>query len=214
MSKIYKKKSDSSNSDDPSPSIKEKDRDGNLTKEQKEKKKQRKRKIYVLKITIITLCLSLVFSFISEITASKASVIVSMLLLLLLILLSIVTDAIGVAATSCDIVPLLSMSARKVPHAQVAVALVKNAEKVSNICSDVIGDICGIVSGACSVAIVLKFAAENPNLYLFNILMSSIVAAITVGGKAFTKDIAIKNSKEMIMFASRIVGIFYRPKKK
>lgn len=182
-------------------------------KEDKDKLKSKKRRQYVIKITIITLCLSLVFSFITEITATKSTVIISMLLLMFLILVSIVFDGIGVAATSCDIVPLLSMSARKVPGAKIAVLLVKNAEKVANICADVIGDICGIVSGACSVAIIIKFASGNPNSYLFNILLSSIVAALTVGGKALIKDVSIKNSKEMIMFASRVIGIFYKPKR-
>ena len=66
---------------------------------------------------------------------------------------------------------------------------------------------CGIISGACSAAIVIMFAANNPNDYLFNILTSSIVAAITVGGKAFFKKIAIKKSKEVMLFAGKILSI-------
>lgn len=183
-------------------------------KTKKPRKKFSKGTLWTIKITIITLFLSFVVSFITEITSSKSNVIISVLLLCLLILIAIVFDAIGVAATSCDLAPLLSMAARKVSGAQIAVKLVKNAEKVSNICNDVVGDMAGIISGTCAAAIVLKFAADNPKMYLFNILMTSIVSAVTVGGKAFFKSIAIKNSKEMIMFASRIVGIFYHPKTK
>lgn len=223
MPKIYKKnenlspdeeiplsKSDKKNS---APKADKSNFDHNSKSKDKKQEKSKKRKQYVIKITIITLCLSLVFSFITEITSSKANVIISMLLLVFLILVNIVFDGIGVAATSCDIVPLLSMSARKVPGAKIAVKLVQNAEKVANICSDVIGDICGIVSGACSVAIILKFTYDNPNSYLFNIVLSSLVAAFTVGGKALIKDVSIRNSQEMIMFASKVVGLFYRPKK-
>ena len=184
------------------------------SKQPKPRKKLSKAAIWTIKITIITLFLAFVISFISEITAKKSNVIISIMILCLLIVIAIVFDAIGVAATSCDPAPLLSMAARKVKGASIAVKLVKNAEKVANICNDVIGDIAGIISGTCTAAIILKFAIDNPNMYLFNILLTSIVSAITVGGKAFFKSIAIKNSKEMIMFASRVIGIFYHPKNK
>lgn len=181
-------------------------------KKDNKKQKNKKRNLWAIKITIVTLCLSLVFSFITEITASKANIIIAMLLLLFLIIINIVFDGIGIAAASCEVAPLLSMSARKIPGAKIAVILVKNAEKVSNICGDVIGDICGIISGACSITIIAKIAFDNPDAYIFNIILSSLVAALTVGGKAFVKKIAIKNSKELIMFASRLIGIFYKPK--
>lgn len=177
-------------------------------------KKLSKSTIWTIKITIITLCLAIVVSFITEITATKANLIISILLLCLLIVVAIIFDAVGVAATSCDLAPLLAMAARKIKGADIAVKLVKSAEKVANICNDVVGDMAGIISGACAAAIVLKFAADNPHMPLFNILISSIVAAVTVGGKAFFKSVAIKNSKDMIMFASKIVGIFYHPKKR
>ncbi len=181
-------------------------------KNNKNKRKSKSNKLWVVKVTVITLVLSLVFSFISEITASKTNVIIALLLLVLLIAVNIIFDGIGIAAASCDIAPLLAMSAKKISGANIAVMLVKNAEKVSNICADVIGDICGIISGAAAVTIVLKFAVDNPNAYVFNILVSSLIAAITVGGKAAIKSVAIKNSKELILFASRIIGIFYHPK--
>lgn len=183
-------------------------------KAQKPRKKLSKSTLWTIKITIITLCISIIVSFITEITSSKSNVVISILLLCVLIIIAIIFDAIGVAATSCELAPLLSMAARKVNGAQIAVKLVKNAEKVANICNDVIGDIAGIISGTCAAAIVIKFAADNPKMYLFNILLSSLVSAVTVGGKAFFKSIAIKNSKEMIMFASRVIGVFYHPKKK
>ncbi len=131
----------------------------------------------------------------------------------MLVFINIIFDAIGIAATSCDLAPLLSMASKKVPSAQVAVKLVQNAEKVSNICNDVIGDMSGIISGGAAAAIVIKLALDNPNMYIYNIIMSSVVAAITVGGKAFFKSFAIKKSKDIIMFTSKVMSIFYRPKK-
>lgn len=178
----------------------------------KEKKKDNSGIIWTVKITIITLVLSIFVSFLTELSASKSNVVVSMLVLLLLIVVSIIFDAIGVAAASCDIAPLLSMASRRVRGASQAVKLVKNASKVSNICADVIGDMCGIISGACSAAIVIMFAANHPKEYLFNIFASSIVASVTVGGKAFFKRIAIKKSKELMLFAGKILSIFSKNK--
>ncbi len=162
---------------------------------------------WTIKITVVTFALSLLVSFITEILSSKSNVVVSLLMLTLLVLISIVFDTIGVAATSCDVASLFLAANMNVKGATEAIKLVKNAEKVSNICADVIGDMCGIISGACSAAIVIMFAANNPNDYLFNILTSSIVAAITVGGKAFFKKIAIKKSKEVMLFAGKILSI-------
>lgn len=185
---------------------------GSSNKKDLKKSKYKKSNIWAIKITIITLFLALIFSFITEITASKSNVVIAMMLLFLLIVINIIFDGVGIAAASCDIAPLLSMSSRKVPGAKIAVMLVKNAEKVSNICADVIGDICGIISGAFTITIIIKLAEDNPNSYLFNILLASVVAALTVGGKAFIKTVAIRRSRDVMLFASRIVSIFYKPR--
>lgn len=166
--------------------------------------------IWTIKITVTTLFLSVFVSFITELTSSKSNVVVSILMLLLLILISIVFDTIGVAATSCDIAPLLIMSSKKVKGATQAVILVKNAEKVSNVCADVIGDMCGIISGSCSAAIVIMFAVNSPNDYWFSIITSGIVASLTVGGKAFFKKIAIKKSKEVMLFTGRVLSLLLK----
>ena len=189
------------------------------SKKDKEKKGEPKKKIsgatlWTIKITLVTLVLGLFFSFISELTSSYAHVSITILLLFLLIAISIICDAIGIAATSCDLAPLLSMASRKVPGSKKAIALVKNAEKVSNICCDVIGDICGIISGACTVAIVAKLVIDNSTLnYWMSIIVSSLVGAITVGGKSFFKTIAMKNSKEILLLVSRILSVFSKKEK-
>lgn len=173
--------------------------------------------IWSIKITLITFVLACCVTFITEITSTKSNIIISILLLLFLIVIAILFDAVGVATTSCDIAPLLSMASKKIKGAIQAVKLVKNAEKVSNICNDVIGDMAGIISGICTATIVLKIISLENGLteysLLISILMSSIVSAVTVGGKAFFKSVAIKNSKEMMIFAGRILSIFSRKPK-
>jgi CBS domain containing-hemolysin-like protein len=180
----------------------------------KPRKRISKATLWTIKITFITLILAIIVSFFTEITSGRSHIIVSFVVLALLIVVSIIFDAVAVAVTSCDVAPLLSMASRKVKGAKVAVKLVQNAEKVSNICGDVIGDMCGIISGSAAAAIIIKLAVDNPDMYIYSILMSSIIAAVTVGGKAFCKSFAIKKSKEIVMFTSKILGVFYRPKSK
>lgn len=179
----------------------------------KSSKKLNRLTIWTINITVITFMLSAFFTFITEITTSTAHISAAFMLLILLVVISIVADAIGVAATSCDLAPLLSMASRKVRGSRTAIKLVKNAEKVSNICCDVIGDICGIVSGSCTLAIVISLTIHSPDKTAFwvSVLLSSIVAALTVGGKSVFKGIAIKHSKEIILLVSRM--LFFLEKK-
>ena len=180
------------------------------------KHKSPKHNFWPLKVTIITLVLSAFFSFFTEIISTKSNLIVALLICILLVIISIIFDGIGVSVTNCDIKPLTAMAARKVPGSRRAIRLVQNSEKVSSICCDVIGDICGVISGACSAAIVLKIISVAGDRYqlLYSIIASALIAALTVGGKAFEKTVAIKNSKEMVMLTARIMGIFSREDRK
>ena len=135
-----------------------------------------------------------------------------MILLLLgfLVLASILFDAIGVAVTSCDDAPIIAMASRKLYGAKTAMWLVKNSSTVASICNDVIGDIFGIISGACAAAIVVKLAlsmADGWQRWLA-IIVAGVVSAVTIGGKAFMKNVAIKNSKEFVLFVARLLAVF------
>ena len=160
--------------------------------------------------------LAALFSTISEFTVSKSGIIIAILLLLFLIILSILFDGIAVATTSCDISLIMALAARKVPHTKQAILLVKNAGKVANVCADVIGDICGIISGACGSTIISQLLenSNEPRQMFYAIIMSSVIAALTVGGKGFVKKTAIKNSKEFVMVTARILSLIYKAKKK
>ena len=179
--------------------------------EKKQKKQpKKKRNLWSVKITVVSFFVSAFISFLSELTASSEHIIVTILLLFFLILCSILFDGIGVASTSCDMTPFVSMASRKVYGAKTALWLVKNNEKVSNVCNDVIGDIFGIISGACAAAITLKLVADMDQTWqkLVTVSISGVVSALTSGGKAVLKNIAIKNSKEFIMFIARLIAVF------
>ena len=166
---------------------------------------KKKRNYWALKITVVSLVLSAFISFLTELTSSAENIIVTVILLLFLIMASILFDGIGVAVTSCDITPIVSMASKKEYGAKTAMWLVKNNEKVSNVCNDVIGDIFGIISGACGAAIAIKIVTLTDDKYQqwIAIAVSAVVSALTIGGKAFLKNI------EFVMFVARIIGIFH-----
>lgn len=169
---------------------------------------------WTLKITLITFLIAALFSFAADLATNHSDIIFAVILLFFLIILSIVFDCIAVAVTSCDKAPLASMAARKISGSKIALKLTSNAHKVSSICSDVIGDICGIISGACLIVVVLKVITMNPNMntMIVTLLFSSTVAAVTVGGKAIMKTVAINKSKEIVMLVSKFLHIFIKEK--
>jgi len=93
-----------------------------------------------------------------------------------------------------------------------AIRLVQNAERVSNICNDVVGDICGIVSGAMGAAIIgrLVVHASDAQTLFYNVFLSALIAAITVGGKAFGKQFAMRYSKDIVFMAARVYAFFQK----
>lgn len=186
------------------------------TGDQKRKKTKKKRNLWWLKAAVISFVLAGFFSFLSELTASAEQIVVIILLLAFLILASILFDAIGVAVTSCDVPPIASMASRKVYGAKTALWLVKNSGTVSSICNDVIGDIFGIISGACSAAVVVKITLTLDASWQrwLSIIISAVVSALTIGGKAFMKNIAINNSKDFVMFVARIISVFNKDERK
>ena len=107
---------------------------------------------------------------------------------------------IGVAVTSSNEEPLHAMSSKKIKGAKKAVSFKKNADKVSSFCNDVIGDICGIISGSAGVAVATSLAnTYNLNIFHTTLIVTAIIAALTIGGKAFCKKIAINNNHKIVV---------------
>ncbi len=177
---------------------------------------KKKRDIWWIKASIIALLVSAFFAYISELTATAEQIVIIILLLIFLVLIGIIFDAIGVAVTSSDPTPIISMASRKVYGAKTALWLVKNSGTVSSICNDIIGDIVGVVSGACSAAIVIKItmSLENKWEMWVSIAISALVSTAMIGGKAFMKNVAINNSREFVMFVARMLAPFSKEERK
>lgn len=171
------------------------------------KKDNHKTARWVITIFIITLFVSGIISLLSEEILSRSNMVVAFLILFGIVLIGIVFDIIGVAVTSADERPFHSMAARKVPGAQEAIRLLRNAERVGSICNDVVGDICGVISGSASAAIAARviehFSFSWPNVV--TLVLSALVAASTVGGKAIGKAYAINSCTGIVHGVGRLI---------
>jgi len=163
-----------------------------------------------LKIFIITLTLSLIFSISSEILLSGTGIIVSLIIIIVLLLISVAFDMLGVAMASANLEPFVAMSSKRVKGAKQAIQLLKHAEKVSSFSSDVIGDMCGILSGAVGASIAMQIYSVTNDIKTIFIaaLVSSIIAALTVFGKALGKKFAINEPDKIVLLASKILALF------
>ena len=176
--------------------------------------KNRSGKLAALKIFIASFLISVGLSVIAELFLTDMGLVAAIAVVVILIFLGIFFDVIGVAFTSCEQTPFISMSSRKIKKATYALKLLKNADIVANICNDVIGDICNIVSGAAGAAIVVKIAISSNSTWEFilGIAVSSITASVTVAGKTLGKGYAIKNNLKIVEACGSVMAFFKRDK--
>ena len=175
-------------------------------------KKERKKAIrWVATIFFVTIFIYGTISALSDVIMANSSMPVAFLILFAIILIGIIFDIIGMAVASADEKPFHAMAARKVPGAKESIALLRNAERVSSICNDVVGDICGVVSGSASALIasqiLAKFDFSLPQIV--SLCMSALAAGLTVGGKAIGKSFAVNSSTEIVHGVGRAVYMLH-----
>jgi len=184
--------------------------------EKKVKKKEHvSQKRWLLIIFLTTFCLSAVFNMLStELVENVNNLILSVILLVFVIGIGVLFDLIGTAVTAADEVPFHAMASDKKKGAKESLLLIKNADRVANICADVIGDICGVLSGAISALIagnVAKMLGQK-DITLTTLLVTATVTALTVWSKGLFKQVAINNCNKIIEKIGRIICIFYKVK--
>lgn len=170
---------------------------------------------WVVAISIWTFFLAVLFGFVAQYFLNELqSLAASFTILLIVVALGVVFDLVGTAAAAAKVAPLNAKAARRVEGAKRGVYLVKNAEKVSNFCNDVAGDISGVVSGTLAALIVIKLVVtvsfDQAEFYL-GILLTALVAAITVGGKAWGKIVAINYSTEVMLMVGSLITRLEKP---
>lgn len=162
---------------------------------------------WVVNITIVTFILAIFMSFSSEALLRNASIAIAFLILIVIVFIGILSDLVGIAVATADEKPFHAMASKKIEAAKYSIRLIKNAGPVSNFCNDVIGDIAGIISGAAGAIILVQVGKiyRDINAALYSIILSGMVASITVGGKALGKEIALKKSKEIVFYVSKVL---------
>ncbi len=168
---------------------------------------------WIIEITITAFMLSFIFSMLSESVIPNVNIIIGLIVLVIFIIIGIIFDIIGVAVTAADIVPFNSMNSRKIKGADIAVKFKQNAALVSSFCNDVVGDVCGIISGGAGSIIALNISAHYHFDAFFTVLViSAIIAALTIGGKALGKSFAINKSNIILYKFAKVISCFYKIK--
>lgn len=161
-------------------------------------------------IAVITLVLAAIFSIVSSLVLRGVPLAIGMVVVLIIVLIGIIFDTIGLAAAAANEVPFHAMASEKVHGSREAIQICRNADRFSSFCNDVIGDISGIVSGTASAIVVIKLVfelgyMEDSNIhFVLAVVFTSIVASLTVGGKAIGKSAAIYFSTPIVLAVGKV----------
>lgn len=168
-----------------------------------------KKDSWIYKVFFMTFFLSIFFSFVSNIISIHANLLFVSILTLFIIIFGIIFDMIGTAALTSREATFHAKSSRKIKGAKEAIYIIKNSANVANICNDVIGDICGIISGGLGVSVSSALSGLfGINITISSIIVSALISSLTVGGKAIFKKIAIKNCDNIIFVIGKVLCIF------
>lgn len=160
-----------------------------------------------LLVALGTFLISVVSNFTSSTLLGVLSLFPAFILLIIIVLIGVVFDIIGVAATAATETPFHAMAVDRVLGARQAIWVVRNADSVATFANDMIGDIAGTLSGAVATSIVFSIARMHPswNEALLGTGVVSAAAALTVGGKAFGKTVAIKQANAIIHMVGKLL---------
>ena len=183
------------------------------------KKKQKKKRIpdwlsWGLGVLFLSFALTVLFSFLTEISIKGSPVYICVIVLVVLLVLNIGCDMLANAIITCNPDVFHAMASNKIKGAKRSVTFCKNATKLGSVFADIIGDICGIVSGAASTALVVYIAMEGGSTIelIASIGVSAVIAALTVGGKAIFKHFAIKYNRQIVFAFAKFTTLFKKEK--
>ena len=148
----------------------------------KSKNKKKSGCSWALRVFLLAVALSALLSFFSSTALEGTGYAVAIMVLAVFIALGIVFDMIGVAVTAAD------------------------ANQVSSFCNDVVGDICGIVSGSTAAVIVVELQKDlSTTSILISIAVTALISGITIGGKALGKTVAINECTGVVYRVARLM---------
>lgn len=168
------------------------------------------KKGWTVKVFFLTFILAILFSLIANLLGDFNNLVL-IICIIAIIFIGIIFDIIGTSVLSASTKVLHSKATQKMKGAKSAINLVKNSSTVSSICNDVVGDICGIISGSLVTVLIINLFKTN-NISLFNVLITSLLSSLTVGGKAIGKVIAIKKSNDIVFTVGKIIAFIKKEK--
>ncbi|HHW15466.1 MAG TPA: hypothetical protein GXX28_11130 [Firmicutes bacterium] len=156
-----------------------------------------------------TLLTAIGVAFVSNTVISKVGLVPAFSLLVAIIVINILADIVGTSAAAAEEAPLHAMATNRVAGAREAIQLVRRADLVANVANDLLGDVLGTVGGAVGAAIVVRLAAAwgSPET-LTSTLLLSVIAALTVGGKAAAKPFALRRANDVMFLLGRLCHRF------
>ena len=164
---------------------------------------------WIITVLLLSFGLSILMSLGSDLVIPKINIYFGILIILVFIIISIIFDMIGVAITAAEERPFHSMASKKVKGASHSVRFLKNSDKLASICNDVIGDVCGVVSGSAGVLVANTLADMfNKDVTIVVLITTAVIASLTITGKAIGKSIAIKNSENITFRVGKVVSFF------
>lgn len=166
-----------------------------------------KKQNWNLLVFILSFTLAIIFSFLTNILSNNSGDIFIILIILIVIMIGIIFDMIGVAVLTAKESTFHAMSSKKIKGAKKATKLIKNNVKVASFCNDIVGDVCGIVSGGLGAVLAISIS-DYLGITLATIIVSAIISSLTVTGKAIFKNVAVKKADNILFIFSKILSIF------
>ena len=164
----------------------------------------------VFRVAIITFVMAIAVSFVSKILLGRVGLILGLFVLFLVVGIGVVFDVIGTATTAAKERPLNAMASKIAYGAKQALRITRSADSVASFCNDIIGDMTGTVSGAIGAALALEFVTQAGGSRAGETVASTIIvgliAALTVGGKALGKNVAISEPEQVILTVGKALA--------
>lgn len=159
---------------------------------------------WTITVLILSFLLSFAFGSVTSGIMADLHIILAFIILAVIIVINVAFDMFGTAVAAAEEFSFHSLAARKVRGASESVKIIRHAPQVSNLCNDVIGDIAGIISGSSTAIIVAELVASfGLNGVFTSLILTALVASLTIGGKAFFKGIAMQNCNSIIFFLGK-----------
>lgn len=167
-----------------------------------------KQKKWIPQVFLWTFILSIIFSLGTNFISNHSNSVITIIVILVVIAIGLLFDMIGVACLSANEATFHAMGSQKVKGSKMAIKLLKNNVKVSSVCNDIVGDICGIVSGGLGAVLAIDLAnGFDASITIMTMIVAAIISSLTVGGKAIFKSIASKNADKIIFTISKLLSI-------